>query len=66
MTHYWICVASEIKTPISKNTYYGKILGKRIQKTIRVCNCCSVMRADEDIREEVAEIFGGDYNEEDD
>jgi hypothetical protein len=24
------------------------------------------MRADEDIREEVAEIFGWDYNEEDD
>lgn len=45
---------------------YGKILGKRVQKTIRVCNCCSAMRADEDIREEVAEIFGWDYNEEDD
>lgn len=66
MTHCWLCGASEIKSPNSKYTYYGKILGKRVQKTIRVCNCCSAMRADEDIREEVAEIFGWDYNEEDD
>ena len=58
MTHCWLCGASEIKSPNSKYTYYGKILGKRVQKTIRVCNCCSAMRADEDIREEVAEIFG--------
>lgn len=50
----------------SKYTYYGKILGKKVQKTIRVCICCSAMRSDEDIREEVAEIFGWDYNEEDD
>ena len=57
MTHCWLCGASEIKSPNSKYTYYGKILGKRVQKTIRVCNCC---------REEVAEIFGWDYNEEDD
>ena len=64
MTHCWLCGASEIKSPNSKYTYYGKILGKRVQKTIRVCNCCSAMRADEDIREEVAEIFGWDYNEE--
>ena len=56
MTHCWLCGASEIKSPNSKYTYYGKILGKRVQKTIRVCNCCSAMRADEDIREEVAEM----------
>lgn len=66
MTHCWLCGASEIKSPNSKYTYYGKILGKKVQKTIRVCNCCSAMRSDEDIREEVAEIFGWDYNEEDD
>ena len=65
MTHCWLCGASEIKLPNSKYTYHGKILGKRVQKTIRVCNCCSAMRSDEDIREEVAEIFGWDYNEED-
>ena len=65
MTHCWLCGASEIKSPNSKYTYHGKILGKRVQKTIRVCNCCSAMRSDEDIREEVAEIFGWDYNEED-
>ena len=50
MTHCWLCGASEIKSPNSKYTYYGKILGKRVQKTIRVCNCCSAMRADEDTR----------------
>ena len=66
MTHCWLCGASEIKLPNSKYTYYGKILGKKVQKTIRVCNCCSAMRSDEDIREEVAEIFGWDYNDEDD
>lgn len=66
MTHCWLCGSSEIKSPNSKYTYYGKILGKKVQKTIRVCNCCSAMRSDEDIREEVAEIFGWDYNEEDD
>ena len=66
MTYCWLCGVSEIKLPNSKYTYHGKILGKRVQKTIRVCNCCSAMRADEDIREEVAEIFGWDYNEEDD
>lgn len=65
MTHCWLCGASEIKSPNSKYTYYGRILGKRVQKTIRICNCCSAMRSDEDIREEVAEIFGWDYNEED-
>jgi hypothetical protein len=66
MTHCWLCGASEIKLPNSKYTYYGKILGKKVQKTIRVCICCSAMQSDEDIREEVAEIFGWDYNEEDD
>lgn len=63
MTHCWLCGASEIKSPNSKYTYYGKILGKRVQKTIRVCNCCSAMRADEDIREEVIEELKSDlYN----
>lgn len=26
MTHCWLCGASEIKSPNSKYTYYGKIL----------------------------------------
>lgn len=27
MTHCWLCGSSEIKSPNSKYTYYGKILG---------------------------------------
>lgn len=65
MTHCWLCDTSEITSPNSKYTYYGKKMGKRVQKTIRICNNCSAMRTDEDIQEEIAEIFGWDYNEED-
>lgn len=32
MTHCWLCGASEIKSPNSKYTYYGKILGKKYRK----------------------------------
>ena len=65
MTHCWLCGVDEITVPNSKCTYYGKKIGKRVHKTIRVCNCCGAMRTDEDIQEEIAETFGWDYNEED-
>lgn len=65
MTHCWLCGVDEITVPNSECTYYGKKNGERVQKTIRVCNCCGARRTDEDIQEEIAETFGWDYDEED-
>ena len=43
MTRCYICEKSEINIPNSKVTYYGRKNGKKVQKTVRICNCCGAM-----------------------
>ena len=38
----------------------GKKNGNRVQKTIRICNCCGAWMSSEDIKEKVIENFGWD------
>ncbi len=39
-------------------------MGKRVQKTIQICLCCSAMVADKDILEQVRDNFEWDIPEE--
>ena len=48
--------------PNVKITYHGKRDGKRVQKTVRICNCCGAMMSDEEIKETISELEGWDYN----
>ena len=47
----------------TKRTYHGKKMGKRVQKTIQICLCCSAMAADKDILEQVGDNLGWDVPE---
>lgn len=38
-------------------------MGKRVQKTIQICLCCSAMAADKDILEQVRDNFEWDVPE---
>lgn len=53
MTRCYICEKSDIMIPNSKVTYHGRKNGKKVQKTVRICNCCGAMMSDEEILEEV-------------
>lgn len=60
MTRCYFCEASDIKIPNSKVTIKGKKDGNRVQKTIRICNCCGAWKTDEEICQEISETFGWD------
>lgn len=62
MTHCYICEKSDITIPNVKIIYHGVKKGKRVQKTIRICNTCAAMMADEEIKETISELEGWDYN----
>lgn len=53
MTHCYICEKSDITNPNVKIIYCGKKKGKRVQKTIRICNTCAAMMTDEEIKDQV-------------
>lgn len=57
MTKCWICGASELQVPNHKIKFTGKYCGKRRQKTIRVCDCCSGWLSVNDIEEKVKEEY---------
>ncbi|WP_368291335.1 hypothetical protein [Coprococcus sp. RTP21281st1_F1_RTP21281_210402] len=63
MTRCYFCEASDIKIPNYKVTIKGKKNGNRVQKTIRVCNCCGAWMSSEDIKEKVIENFGWESEE---
>lgn len=48
MTRCYICEKSDIMIPNSKVTYHGRKNGKKVQKTVRICNCCGAMMSDEE------------------
>lgn len=56
----YICDASDVKISNYKRKFIGRKNGKRVQKTIYVCNCCGAWMSDEDIKEKVIEDFGWD------
>lgn len=58
MTRCYICEKSDIMIPNSKVTYHGRKNGKKVQKTVRICNCCGAMMSDEEILEQVSECLG--------
>ena len=60
LTHCYICNISDTKVPNSKVIYKGKRNGKRVQRTIRICNCCGGQISDDDIYEIVKEDYGWD------
>lgn len=60
MTHCYICDKSDITNPNVKVTYHGKRNGKRVQKTVRICNVCAAMITDEEVREQIGEWEGWD------
>lgn len=60
MTRCYICDKSDITNPNVKVTYHGKRDGKRVQKTVRICNVCAAMMADEEVREQIREWEGWD------
>lgn len=60
MTRCYICDKSDITNPNVKVTYHGKRNGKRVQKTVRICNVCTAMMTDEEVREQVREWEGWD------
>lgn len=62
MTRCYICDKSDMTIPNVKITYHGKRDGKRVQKTVRICNCCGAMMSDEEIKETISELEGWDYN----
>lgn len=59
----YICDASDVKISNYKRKFTGRKNGKRVQKTIHVCNCCGAWMSDEDIKEKVIEDFGWDGEE---
>lgn len=59
----YICDASDVKISNYKRKFIGRKNGKRVQKTIYVCNCCGAWMSDEDIKEKVIEDFGWDGGE---
>lgn len=62
MTRCYICEKSDIMIPNSKVTYHGRKNGKKVQKTVRICNCCGAMMSDEEILEQVSECLGWKTN----
>lgn len=60
MTKCWWCGISDVYVSNSKCTYRGKKNGKRVQKTVRICDCCGAWMNDNDIKEEVKEAYGWD------
>ena len=60
MTRCYICEKSDIMIPNSKVTYHGRKNGKKVQKTVRICNCCGAMMSDEEILKQVSECLGWD------
>lgn len=63
MTRCYFCGASDIKIPNSKITIKGKKNGNRVQKAIRICNCCGAWMFSEDIKEKAIENFGWESEE---
>lgn len=63
MSKCYICDASDIKIPNYKRKFTGIKDGKRVQKTIRICNCCGAWMSDEDIKEKIVEDFGWESEE---
>lgn len=63
MSKCYICDASDVKISNYKRKFTGRKNGKRVQKTIHVCNCCGAWMSDEDIKEKVIEDFGWDGEE---
>lgn len=59
----YICDASDVKIPNYKRKFTGIKDGKRVQKTIRICNCCGAWLSDKDIKEKVIENFGWESEE---
>lgn len=60
MTRCYICDRSDVTNPNVKVTYHGKRNGKRVQKTVRICNVCAAMITDEEVREQIGEWEGWD------
>ena len=57
MTQYYICDVPDFKLPNSKITYRGKKNGKRVQKTVRICQICGALMSDDDILEQIRNDF---------
>lgn len=53
MTRCWICNTNEI--PNIKRKYTFNLNGKKKQKTIRICSCCSACISEEDIKSRLEE-----------
>lgn len=64
MRNCWCCNTTNNRVPIEKHTYCGKKNGKRVQKTIPICLCCSAMTSNNDILEQVRDAYGWDEPEE--
>lgn len=60
MTRCYFCGVSDIKVPNCKITIKGKKNGNRVQKTVRICNCCGCWNTDEELREEISNTFEWD------
>ena len=64
MSRCYFCGASDVKIPNSKITIKGKKNKHRVQKTIRICNCCWAWKTYEEIYQEISETFEWDYIDE--
>lgn len=60
MTRCYICDKSNMTIPNAKITYHGVKKGKRVQKTVRICNVCAAMMTDEEIKDQVRDWEGWD------
>lgn len=60
MSRCYICDRSDVTNPNVKVTYHGKRNGKRVQKTVRICNVCAAMMTDEEIKDQVRDWEGWD------
>ena len=65
ISNCWCCNTTNNRVPIEKHTYYGKKNGKRVQKTIPICLCCSAMTSSDDILEQIRDTYGWDEPDED-
>lgn len=65
MSNCWYCNTTNNRVPIGKYTYHGKKNGKRVQKTIPICLCCSAMTSSDNILEQVRDTYGWDEPDED-
>ena len=64
MAHCYICDISDVTIPNSKVTYKGKKNGKRVRKTVHICQTCGAFMSNADILERIRNNFGWDDEEE--